>query len=209
MFTGIIQRVGTVERLDDRPFGVRLVIEPGAWDVTPRAGDSIAIDGCCLTLVEGWTPGDGPLAFDCVRETLEKTALGDRATGDRVNLEPAMRASDRLDGHMVQGHIEGVGTVAAIQDDPSDWRMTVRTPADLMPCVVPKGSVTIDGVSLTVASIENDTFTVALIPTTLERTTFRDRRVGDRVNLETDILARTVLHQLRTFAPQLLDRPAE
>lgn len=221
MFTGIIQRVGILRAIEDRPFGVRLAIDPGtpgtpgipgspgspgAWDHQPRSGDSVAINGCCLTLSDDWTPDAGYLTFDAVRETLDLTTLGDRRVGDRVNLEPSVRADAMLDGHVVQGHVEQTGEVVAIQDTVADWRLSVRVHEALVPCVVPKGSIAIDGVSLTIASVEGDVCTVALIPTTLERTNLRDRRVGDRVNVETDILARTVLHQLRAFAPALLDR---
>lgn len=208
MFTGIIQRVGTVRSVEERPFGVRLSIDPtdasGAWGHTPRSGDSIAIDGCCLTVADDWTPDEEFLLFDAVRETLDKTTLGDRGVGARVNIEPSLRADALLDGHLVQGHVEETGEVAHIQDNDADWRVTLRVPEALMPCVVPKGSVSIDGVSLTIAAVGDYTLTVALIPTTLERTNLRDRKAGDRVNLETDILARTVAHQLRLFAPQLM-----
>ncbi|MEM1424028.1 MAG: riboflavin synthase [Planctomycetota bacterium] len=206
MFTGIIQRVGTVASIEERPFGVRLAIDHHGWAHTPRSGDSIAIDGCCLTLSDGWTHDVGHYTFDAIRETLDTTALGDRRPGDRVNLEPSLRADAMLDGHLVQGHVEATGEVVRVDDDPSDWRMAVRVPPDLMPCVVPKGSVALDGVSLTIASVEPDGLTVALIPTTLERTNFRDRTPGDRINVETDILARTVAHQIRHFAPELMKK---
>lgn len=204
MFTGIIQRVGTVASIEERPFGVRVAIDHHGWEHTPRSGDSIAIDGCCLTLSDDWTPDVGHYTFDAIRETLDKTALGDRRAGDRVNLEPSLRADAMLDGHLVQGHVEATGEVVRVDDDPSDWRMAVRVPRELMACVVPKGSVALDGVSLTIASVKENGLTVALIPTTLERTNFLDRKVGDRINVETDILARTVAHQLRHFAPELL-----
>ncbi|GAB4544450.1 MAG: riboflavin synthase [Phycisphaerales bacterium] len=207
MFTGIIQRVGAVASIDEQPFGVRLAIDPRGWSHTPTSGDSIAVDGCCLTIADDWTPDADHLWFDAVRETLDKTSLGDRRVGDSVNLEPSLRADAMLDGHLVQGHVEGTGEVTRVQDDPEDWRLFVRVPAPLMPCVVPKGSIALDGVSLTIASVEGDTLGVALIPTTLERTTLRDRSPGDRINVETDILARTVVHQLRLFAPELMGRP--
>ena len=206
MFTGIIQRVGTVSAIEERPFGVRLSVDHHGWTHQPASGDSIANDGCCLTLSDDWTPEVGLYTFDAIRETLDKTTLGDRRVGDRVNLEPSLRADAMLDGHLVQGHIEGTGEVVRVDDDPADWRMTVRVPGELMPCVVPKGSIALDGVSLTIASVEENGLTVALIPTTLERTNLGDRKVGDRINLETDILARTVAHQLRHFAPGLMNR---
>ncbi len=208
MFTGIIQQIGTLRLIEPRPFGVRLVIDPEGWDHRPKSGDSIAIDGCCLTLADDWTTGEEFYRFDAVRETMDKTTLGDRREGDRVNLEPSLRADAMLDGHLVQGHVEGTGEVTHITGDVADWRITLRVPTPLMTCIVPKGSVALDGVSLTIADVTSDSLTVALIPTTLERTTMRDRGVGDRVNIETDILARTVAHQLRCFAPQLLKKPA-
>ncbi len=208
MFTGIIQALGTVTALEDRAHGVRITIDPNAWQHTPNPGDSIAIDGCCLTVSHDWDHDPARLTFDAIRETLDKTAIGDRRPGDRVNIEPSLSSKSLLDGHLVQGHVEQTGTVAQIQSDPADWRMTVRVPDNLMPCVVPKGSVALDGISLTIAETSPSTLTVAIIPTTLELTNLTERRVGDRVNIETDILARTVLHQLRAFGPELLKQNA-
>ncbi|MEQ8745801.1 riboflavin synthase [Pyruvatibacter sp.] len=195
MFTGIIQSTGRVASTDSTEGGRRLVIEAPDWAHAPKPGDSIAVSGCCLTSI------DGRLAFDVISETLNKTTLGDLAPGDRVNLEHACRPDSFLDGHIVQGHVDGVGEVAAVQDDPADWRVRIRPPAGLMEFVSPKGSVTVDGVSLTVADLDPETFEIALIPTTLDLTTLRDLTPGARVNLEMDVISKTVVHWLRTWGP--------
>lgn len=151
-----------------------------------------------MTLVD-LAPSDraGQLAFDVVAETLARTTLGELRAGDRVNLEPAATPTTLLDGHLVQGHIEGVGRVVQVQSQASDdYRVTIEPPPDLMPCLAPKGSVAIDGVSLTIAGVTDHTFEVALIPTTLAQTTLGVLQVGDHVNLESDIIARTVVHVL-------------
>jgi riboflavin synthase alpha subunit len=200
VFTGIIQHVGVVAEARETSSGVRLLIDAAGWSHTPRSGDSICISGCCLTVAHEWRPQDGPLAFDVVRETLDKTTLGRLRAGDRVNLEPSVRADSLMDGHTVQGHVEGLGTVERVRDERDDWRLWVRAPADLMPCVVPKGSVAIDGTSLTIAGVDGEIFSVALIPTTLERTTLGHLKAGESVNLETDVIARTVVHYLKHHA---------
>lgn len=209
MFTGIVQALGSVAAVEPRPSGARLVIAPRGWEHRPAVGESIAVNGCCLTLAEPTEGTEGRLAFDVVHETLSRTTLGRLAPGSHVNLERSLAASDLLGGHMVQGHIEGVGTIERIQQEP-DWRVRIRPPAELMECIVPKGSVTVDGVSLTIAGVElppvgrpGGTFEVALIPTTLALTTLGPAREGDGVNLETDIMARTMVHWLRQYAGSL------
>ncbi len=185
------------------PSGVRLVIEVPRWEERPRAGDSVAVAGCCLTVAD--EPKRDPsgahfLRFDVVSETLEKTTLGRLEHGARVNIEASLRADSALGGHMVQGHIEGIGVVESVSADAADWRLVIRPPGALMPCIVPKGSVAVDGVSLTVAAAARDSFSVALIPTTLERTTLGALRPGGACNIETDILARTVVHFMRNYS---------
>jgi riboflavin synthase len=200
MFTGLVQHVGRVETLERTTGGgARVIIGTGDWPHGARAGDSIAVNGCCLTVAEA--PAGARLAFDAVAETLAKTTLGGLAIGSKVNLERSLAAGDLLGGHMVQGHIEGTGEVVRVRAEEGDWRVWVRAPGDLMPAIVPKGSITVDGVSLTVADVdvEAGTFGVALIPTTLELTTLADLRAGSRCNLETDIIARTVVHVMRNF----------
>ena len=194
MFTGLIQAVGEVA--ESRPAGVgrRLVIDAGSWDHTPSPGESISVSGCCLTIAEPVRAGR--LAFDVVGETLARTTIGSWTPGTGVNLEHAARADSLLGGHIVQGHIDGVGIIEQIRTDPLGRRVRIRTPRDLMPLIPPKGSIAVAGVSLTVASVSAGWFEAALIPTTLERTTLGSLDVGAQVDLETDILARTVAHWL-------------
>ncbi|MFG0243316.1 MAG: riboflavin synthase [Phycisphaerales bacterium JB054] len=207
MFTGIIRARGRLQSIDPSPAGARLRVDPGGWEHRPGPGDSVCVSGCCLTLAEpvGADGGGGLLAFDAIPETLAKTTLGGLVAGDEVNLEASMTASTPMDGHVVQGHVEGVGEVTGLTTG-GEWRIRISPPADLMPCMVPKGSVTVDGVSLTIAAVgvggekSPGWFEVALIPTTLELTTLGSLKVGSRVNLETDVLARTVVHVMRHYA---------
>ncbi|MCC7388121.1 MAG: riboflavin synthase [Phycisphaerales bacterium] len=200
MFSGIIRATGRLAAVESTPAGRRLTIDPGAWGHTPGVGDSIAVSGCCLTLAVPPGP-DGHLGFDAIPETLAKTTLGDLAVGDRVNLETSVTAATAMDGHVVQGHVEGVGEVVGLVTQ-GEYRVRVRAHPDLMPCIVPKGSVAIDGVSLTIAEVSpaGHWFEVALIPTTLSLTTLGGLKPGSKVNLETDVLARTVVHVLRNYA---------
>lgn len=194
MFTGIVQSIGLVARLDRSGAGARLAIDPGSWRHEARPGDSICVAGCCLTLAAA--ADGGLLAFDVVGETLARTTLGSLGPGARVNLEASLRPDAPIGGHFVQGHIDGVGTVAAVRDAAADRRLAVRAPPDLLDCIVPKGSIGLDGVSLTIATVREDVFEIALIPTTLDRTTLGSLAVGDACNVETDIIARTVAHIL-------------
>ena len=198
MFTGIIERVGTLARCEDRSGARRWVVDRGhaPADDGPHApwgglevGESIAVDGCCLTLVEheGTT-----LSFDIIEESLRCTNLGGRSPGDAVNLERALRIGDRLGGHLVTGHVDGVGTVVEVVKTGGETRLTVEVPPGCPVRVIHKGSITIDGISLTVAATEGSRFTVALIPHTLEITNLSERGVGDTVNLEMDQIGRWV-----------------
>lgn len=191
MFTGLVEGLGRIARLEPEPAGVRIVVEPPAEmsdNRDPvRLGDSIAINGCCLTViainVEGWS-------FQAGTETLSKTNLGRFQPGDAVNLERSLPAHGRLGGHFVQGHVDGVGVVDHIDRD-ADWvTMWFRVPAALAELMVAKGSVAVDGVSLTLVNVERDRFSVALIPHTLAVTTLGRRNIGDTVNIETDILGK-------------------
>jgi|SRR5579862_2622394 len=175
MFTGIVREVGRVAEFD----GHRLVVEA---QTTAAQGDSVAVDGVCLTAVDG-----SRLAFDVVDETLSRTTLGDLKPGDRVNLEPALRAGDALGGHYVQGHVDGVGTVRS-----AGTEVWIDAPVELLRYVVVKGSITVDGVSLTVAALDEQGFAVALVPHTLAATTLGELEPGEAVNLETDVLAKYV-----------------
>lgn len=154
-----------------------------------RAGDSIAVNGVCLSAT---SLDDGSFAADAMNETLSRTSLGDLAPGAEVNLELPLRAGDRLGGHVVQGHVDGVGRVISIAEDGFSRRVRVEAPADVMRYVIEKGSIAVDGVSLTVADLDSRSFTVSLIPDTVERTNLGRAAVGDRVNLEVDVLAKYV-----------------
>lgn len=200
MFTGLVQAVGTIARIDPTPAGVRLLVDAGGWAHRPRAGDSICVSGCCLTAV-GDASEEGGLAFDAIPETLRLTTLGGLAPGARVNLEHAVTASTLMGGHFVQGHVDGVGVVDAVQTR-GEWRVRVRPPEGLMRYATPKGSVCIEGVSLTIAALDpaEGWLEVALIPETLARTTLAGLEPGSRVNLEMDMLAKTVVHHLEHYA---------
>ena len=189
MFTGIIEELGTVEQLTAGADPTRLRIRSPRVLEGISLGDSIAVSGCCLTVtsVEGelWTA-------DVISTTLAATSLGDLAAGDVVNLERCGRADGRLDGHIVQGHVDGVGEIVAREEDGGTTLLSIDLPEGLARYVVAKGSLAVDGVSLTVAAIDGHRVTIGLIPETLARTTLGRRAVGDRVNLEVDVLAKYV-----------------
>lgn len=195
MFTGIIEGVGQISRLDRVGDRIDLDIEtPPGISEGVRLGDSVAVDGCCLTVTA--TGADG-LSFQAIPETLRLTSLGTRRTGDRVNLERALRAGGRLDGHIVQGHIDATGTVTAIERAGDEVQMRVAVPFETARMLVHKGSVALDGVSLTVVEPDDAGFGVALIPHTLAVTTLGIRLAGDRVNVEVDVLGKYVFEYLR------------
>jgi riboflavin synthase len=188
VFTGLVAEKGTVAAIERGADGARLRIEtPLAAELSE--GDSVAVDGACLTATEA--SGSG-FAADVMRQTLSVTTLGDLGEGDAVNLELPLRASDRLGGHIVQGHVDGVATVASASDEGFARRLAIELPGDLAPLVVERGAIAIEGVSLTVAAASGTTVEVSLIPETLERTTLGDLGEGDRVNVECDVLARYV-----------------
>jgi riboflavin synthase len=190
MFTGIIEATGTIAGRQERGGDLRMTVAAPDLDLSDVApGDSIAVSGCCLTVVA--REGDA-LAFDVSNESLLLTTLGSLREGDAVNLEKAMRLSDRLGGHLVSGHIDGLGTLVAVEPDARSQRWRIEVPSALSRYIAAKGSICVDGVSLTVNAAEDGRFDVNLIPHTVAVTTFRDRRVGDRVNLEVDMLARHV-----------------
>ncbi|WP_203337957.1 riboflavin synthase [Nocardioides limicola] len=201
MFTGIVEELGTVVRIEDQGDAQRLTFAATEVLAGARLGDSIAVNGCCLTIAalepEESRPGAGRWTADVMAETLARTSIGGLAPGDRVNLERAMAVGDRLGGHIVQGHVDAVGTV--LRRVPSEhWEVVeVGFPAALSRYLVEKGSITVDGTSLTVVSVTDPgaadpAFTISLIPETLARTTLGFRQPGDRVNLEVDILAKHV-----------------
>jgi riboflavin synthase len=189
MFTGIVEELGRIERFDNG----RLRITASAVLDDARLGDSIAVNGCCLTVVES---GDGWWEADVSDETISRTSLARVGVGDPVNLERAVRANDRLGGHLVQGHVDAVGEIVEPVPD-----LRVRVPADLLTYLVEKGSVTVDGVSLTVVRPLDDGFTVAIIPHTASVTTLGSKQPGDLVNIEVDVIAKYVERMLRPFTP--------
>ena len=193
MFTGLVQSLAEVKSLLSVGPGVRLTVSDP--DIARRSaiGDSIAINGCCLTVVA--LDGDA-LSFEAGEETLSRTTLGTVKQGDRVNLETSLRMGDELGGHLVTGHIDGVGTVDERIDDAEWSKFWFRVPTELTRQMASKGSVAVDGVSLTLVDVEQDRFSVALIPHTLKVTTLGFRHIGDRVNIETDVLAKYVERQL-------------
>lgn len=190
MFTGIVEEVGRVAAIDVDGQHARLHIRCDDVVRDAATGDSISVSGCCLTITA--LPGDGFTA-DLMAETLRATALGDLAVGDPVNLERAMRADTRFGGHLVQGHVDAVGEVIDRREQPGTVLVTVQPPPSLIRYLVPKGSVTVDGVSLTIVDVAEDgRFRVGLIPHTLDATTFGTCAPGDRVNLEVDVIAKYV-----------------
>lgn len=203
MFTGIIEEKGAVTALEPSGDGIRLTVHAPLAVSDAGQGDSIAISGVCLTVVG--RDGDAFTA-DVMRQTLEMTTVGAFSPGTAVNVERAMSAHGRLGGHIVQGHVDGTGTVLEVRPG-AQWRvLRISLPAELAPVVVDKGSITVDGVSLTVSAVSaadaaEHWFEISLIPETLEVTTLGERAPGDRVNLETDILARHVQRLMAFTAP--------
>ena len=185
MFTGIVREVGTVEAFD----GSRLVVAGPETSAGVAVGDSVSVAGVCLTVVES---AEDRLSFDVVPETLARTALDRLEEGDSVNLEPALRVGDPLGGHVVQGHVDAVGRVRSLESEGESRRVWVDAPESVVRYCLEKGSIAVDGVSLTVAALDDDGFEVALIPHTLEVTTLGRLDLGDHVNLETDVLAKVV-----------------
>jgi riboflavin synthase len=207
MFTGIVQDVGKVADVRKHAGGARLLVEAGSLASQAKPGDSICVSGVCLTVAD---LSPGRFEFDVIRETLEKTTLGRLRNRDQVNLEPSLRANDRLDGHFVQGHVDGTATVQRVIASESEHVVWLRPPEPLLSYIIPKGSIAIDGVSLTVAAIESGAFSVALTPTTLERTTLAHLQAGDMVNIESDMMVRTVVHCLHRLIGNIdeSERPA-
>jgi riboflavin synthase len=185
VFTGIVRERGVVVTAEDG----RLTVESPLTAADSALGDSVAISGVCLTVVG---LDDGRIAFDVVPETLARSSLGGLRAGDEVNVEPALRGSDRLGGHFVQGHVDGVGRIRSIEPEGEGRRAWVEAPADVLRYCVEKGSITVQGVSLTVAELAEDAFAVALIPHTLAETTLGALERSDPVNLEADVLAKYV-----------------
>ncbi len=191
----------------DTPRGRRIVLDatnfgPASFEI----GESIAVSGVCLSLVR-IEPGQR-LEFDAVRETMSVTSLGDKHPGDAVNLERSLRAGDLLGGHFVQGHVDAVAEVVKVNAAPGDWRIFFSLPDACRNMIVPKGSVAIDGVSMTIATVDSNTFSVAVIELTREKTTLGGLKIGSRVNIETDILTRTIVNYLKNLDNAALRRMA-
>ena len=198
MFTGLIAEVGKVARIASRGREAVLEVSCAAVLEGARKGDSIAVDGACVT-VEGLSPS-GFAAF-LSAETLDRTTLGALKPGAGVNLEAALRPGDRMGGHMVQGHVEGVGRVTALSPVGQGWRLQVELPEELVNYVVPKGSIALAGISLTVAALEGRAVQAAVIPATLKATTLGSWREGTRVNVETDMVGRYIVGYLERLRP--------
>lgn len=200
MFTGIVREVGEVLSVEGDEGGIRIRLRAPGTAAAAAVGDSVALDGVCLTVTE---VDDACLAFDAVPETLSRTALSRLVAGDPVNVEPALRAGEPFGGHIVQGHVDGVGRVRATGAEGDGVRVTVAAPPGILRYCVEKGSIAVQGVSLTVAALGDDAFEVALVPHTLAATTLGSLRSGDEVNLEVDVLAKYVERAL-----SLRSRPA-
>jgi riboflavin synthase len=185
VFTGIVREVGRVEAVEERGDAVRLVVRAPETAARAAVGDSIALAGVCLTAVE---VEDGAVAFDAVPETLRRSTLGRLAAGGGVNVEPALRAGEPLGGHIVQGHVDGVGRIRAVTEEGIEG----EAPADVLRYCVEKGSIAVEGVSLTIARLDEESITVALVPHTREVTTLGAIAEGDDVNLEVDVVAKYV-----------------
>ena len=198
MFTGLVAGTGTVESLERDGDGVRLRVRSElAGELGP--GDSVAVNGVCLTAV---APDPDGFSADVMEETLRRSSLGPLATGDAVNLELPLRAGDRLGGHIVQGHVDGTGEVHSVREEGLSRVVRIAAPADLLRYVVEKGSIAVEGVSLTVSAVDEEAFEVSLIPETLERTTLGAAAPGRTVNLEVDVLAKYVEKAIRSHSAE-------
>jgi riboflavin synthase len=189
VFTGIVREVGRVEAVEGGQGGVRLLVRAPETAAATAVGDSVAVSGVCLTAV---AVEDGTVAFDAIPETLRRSSLGRAEAGTAVNVEPALRAGEPLGGHLVQGHVDGVGRVRALEAEGDGRRLEIDASPDLTRYVVEKGSVAVEGVSLTVADLDDEGFAIALVPHTLAATTLGALAAGDEVNLEVDVLAKYV-----------------
>ncbi len=189
MFTGIVRELGIVEAVDAADQGVRLRVRAPETAARAGVGDSVALSGVCLTATD---VSDGVLAFEAVPETLRRSSLGRLGPGERVNVEPALRAGDPVGGHIVQGHVDGVGRVVSVAPEGDGARLEIEIEPEHARYVVEKGSITVEGVSLTIAELGSTSFAVALVPHTLGATTLGELKVGDEVNIEVDVLAKHV-----------------
>lgn len=189
MFTGIIEKVGHLQAQEARGNGARLTVSHTRWETPLIPGESVAVQGACLTVV---ACSETTFACDLLQETLDRTCLGDKVPGSLLNLERAMRADGRFGGHMVAGHVDGTGIVSRLEPTGNDRLLEIETPTALLAEIVEKGSIAVDGISLTISSVSKTHLQVQIIPFTWEHTNLRDLRAGMRVNLETDIIAKHV-----------------
>ena len=197
MFTGLIESLGTIERIERTATGMRLVLSTDL-EQELTSGESLAVNGVCLTVIASDRPG---VRADVSPETARVTTLGDLRPGAEVNLERSMRADARVGGHFVQGHVDATGSIEGIAQEGDSYRITIRFPAHLEPLLVHKGSVAVDGISLTIASLDGDRFDVQIIPHTWERTNLHAAAIGAAVNLECDILGKYVARALAVSMP--------
>ncbi len=193
MFSGIIRTVGTVQHVEHHDAGVRLQVEIGALTKHAALGDSIAHNGVCLTVaaIDG-----AVVTYDLLDETCQKTTFGDVQVGKKLNLEPSLKLGDPIDGHLVYGHVDGVGKIGNIDVTDTATRITISPPAEIMQYIVPQGAIAVDGVSLTVASYDETSFTISLVPYTIDHTAFHASQVGDTVNVEVDMMAKYACKQI-------------
>lgn len=198
MFTGIVEETGVVERVEPGEKSIVLTVRPKLCAQGLKVGDSLAVNGCCLTVVKLSGRAEAKVArFDLLRETWERTNLQAVRPGALVNLERSLRADARLGGHFVTGHIDGVGRIAKWERSGQDWVLDIKAPAEVMRYMVFKGSIAVDGISLTVAAVRKGGFRIWIIPHTWEVTALRERQVGDAVNLEADLVGKYVEQMLR------------
>ena len=198
MFTGLVECVGTVVRVEPMDDGIRLTLRAISLADALRPGDSIAVDGTCLTVTEGT---EGRFSVDAVGTTLSRTTIGSYTPGRDVNLERAVRAGSPLGGHLVQGHIDAVGEVVAMCPSGESWRLSIRLPVEVRPYSVVRGSLTVDGVSLTIAELSEDIAEMAIIPYTLEQTNLGRLETSSAVNLEADVIGKYVARLLEPYQP--------
>ncbi|GBU21578.1 riboflavin synthase subunit alpha [Fibrobacteres bacterium R8-0-B4] len=195
MFTGLIETTGVIASVRPKSGALELCIRPDAADFAVGAGASVAVDGVCLTLER--SDGAGRLFFTAVAETLGRASVSKAHAGRRVNLERAMRADGRFDGHIVLGHVDAVGKIAADEQAGISIIRTIEIPDELYPLTAEKGSIAVDGISLTIAKVKRGSVSISLIPATLEKTTMGDKKIGDSVNIECDVLARYIYGMIK------------
>lgn len=207
MFSGIVEEAGVISALRRSKAGIRMSVRAKRAGRDAKLGDSVAVNGCCLTLVARKRLKTGViLSFDLLEETWRKTSFGQLAEGSRVNLELALRLGDRLGGHFVTGHVDGTGVITRWEPVGADWVLEIRPPAEMMRHFLYKGSVAVDGISLTVAEVLRDRIRLWIIPHTREVTQLSERRAGDRVNLEADLLGKYVEQLISSRAPKAARR---